>query len=335
MLKKVVATFRAQEWWSYKLPPILGIAYATSWMADSSLVDHLETYGVLLLATVVSAIYVSSINDLCDIKIDLAAGKKNRLAGWKPWQRALWMVVILILGGLIGLFLLPRGWTVVFYLLIWLVFTLYSVPPFRFKERPLLGIMCDGLGAHGFASLFMVAGISAVSRLEVWNGWWWGVLLWSFCVGLRGILWHQFLDRPNDILTNTTTFAVRVEPSAFLPTERLLFLIELVGLGLMISYFNSFWTWIMLVLYILLVAIRYWMYEQKPILIINHHRGSNQVLMIDYYQLFFPWTMLLLACMQYEGSWIVALLHLLLFPTKILAILKDGKHLIKKLTKAQ
>jgi 4-hydroxybenzoate polyprenyltransferase len=329
LLRKIFATFRAHEWWSYKIPPVFAIGYATSYLAGVPLSNHILYYGLFLIASILAAIYVSSINDYFDIDIDLAAGKRNRLAAWKPNHRRWWLIVLLFMGAVFSYFFIPKDWSLVFYGLIWFVFTLYSMPPFRLKERSVWGVWCDALGAHGFATLFMLSAIASLSDYPTWNHWWWGVFIWAFSVGLRGILWHQYLDRHNDLATGTRTFAVGMPPHQFKSIERGIVVFELGGLGVMLYTLNHLIIWIFAGLYVLLVYMRYRMYHQKPIWIINYHGGGNQVLMIDYYQVFLPWSILILSMSKDSTAWMVALLHFILFPTKFIAIGKDSYHFIK------
>src|SRR5690606_5871512 len=95
---KVVKAIRAAEWWEYKLPPILAIAYATSLFSDVPLYELTPFYLFYLASLVVGAIYVSFINDITDIDADLAAGKWNRMVGIPAKWRWLFPIGCVIIG---------------------------------------------------------------------------------------------------------------------------------------------------------------------------------------------------------------------------------------------
>jgi 4-hydroxybenzoate polyprenyltransferase len=335
LLKKLYASFRAHEWWSYKIPPVLAIGYATVWLSGGQLWDYLPNFGVFLVAATLAAIYVSTINDYFDISIDLAAGKKNRLASWTPAARLMWIAVIFLLAAVMVYFFIPRDWSLFSYVMIGLVFTLYSMPPFRLKERALWGVLCDALGAHGFATLFLVAYISSIADIPSWTAWWWSVWIWAICVGLRGILWHQYSDRMHDLATKTQTLAVKIPPAQFITWEVIIAVIEIVSLAFLLSYLNHYFVYVGLIGYFILVWLRFKLYGQFPIWIINHRNRGNQVWMIDYYQVILPWTILGVAISQNPQNAWIALIHFLLFPTKVLAIGKDVFYFLRKITKAQ
>lgn len=89
---------RASEWWEYKLPPVLAIAYATAQRAESNLYQLAPRFCILLLGIVIGAAYVSIINDITDIKEDLASGKQNRLSSLSPQFRIVLVLLPLTAG---------------------------------------------------------------------------------------------------------------------------------------------------------------------------------------------------------------------------------------------
>jgi 4-hydroxybenzoate polyprenyltransferase len=78
---------RADEWWGYKLSPLLGIAYATTVVANVSLQQSINHILFLLLSLIIGAAYVSVINDVTDAKEDMAVGKANYMLKYPPYLR--------------------------------------------------------------------------------------------------------------------------------------------------------------------------------------------------------------------------------------------------------
>lgn len=314
---------RAPEWWGFKLPPLLAVAYATALLAGGSLYQMAPLFLFFLGSLAIGAVYVSVVNDLTDIQEDLAVGKKNRMANLSAWPRALILTGCLGIGVVFGCFMWPDLLTVILYVMAWIAFSLYSVPPFRFKERGLLGVICDASGAHLFPSLLMVSGISYAMGVEI-DYYWFGLVgIWALTFGCRGILWHQFLDRENDIKTNVTTFATRTNPEKFKSIAVVLFSVELVALIGMLIHLNRLVAWVLLVLYVVLVVIRYKRYANIPIILITPVNRHSQVLMIDYYQAFFPLGLLFSASVDQSLAWIILLIHTALFPVNIIIPLRD------------
>ena len=87
--------------------------------------------------------------------------------------------------------------SLIFYLAAYLAFSLYSISPFRFKNRGVLGVIADASGAHLFPSLFVASSMMHNMHISIDPYWLVIVGVWSFAYGLRGILWHQFWDREN------------------------------------------------------------------------------------------------------------------------------------------
>ncbi|WP_316839574.1 UbiA family prenyltransferase [Pedobacter gandavensis] len=304
---------RSQEWWSYKLPPLLAIGYATALMSEVPLYQVAFQLLFLLSALIVGAIYVSVINDITDLEEDLASGKSNRIEKVPPKLRWLIPVACLLLGLMFGYLLYPDLLSCVLYLLSWIVFSLYSIKPIRLKNRGFWGVLADATGSHLFTSLLMVASISYVTHQEINLVWFIAVAGWSLCYGLRGILWHQFSDRENDLKVNLNTYASHILPADFKKYAILIMTLECSCLLLMLYELQSAYALIFLVLYFTLVLGRYLLYHTQLILILFNKEKPFQILMADYYQVFFPMALLLAAVQLNPKNLIILLIHALLF----------------------
>lgn len=320
---KAFNLIRAPEWWGFKLPPLLAVGYASALLSGGELYQMAPLFLFFLGSLAIGAVYVSIVNDMTDIAEDMAVGKKNRVAKLSPWLRGSWVAGCLAIGGVFGYFMWPDRLTVALYSLAWVAFSLYSIPPFRFKERGIFGVICDASGAHFFPSLFMVSGIYYGAGAEIDYYWMTLIGVWALAFGCRGILWHQFIDRENDLQTNLTTFATKVNPAKFKPIAVMLFLVELLAFTGVLMRIDLIAAWVALLLYVILVAIRYARYSNIPIILITPHDKHSQVLMIDYYQTFFPLSLLVFAGFNQPFAWIVLIVHIVLFPTNIIIPLKD------------
>jgi 4-hydroxybenzoate polyprenyltransferase len=200
---------RASEWWDHKLAPILATAYATACVLHERLLPAAPDLALALLALACGGAYVSLLNDVTDVEVDRAAGKRNRAAGRRARTLGL-------LAASIG-----AGWAIVllrwhddqrlliFYAGAWLAFTLYSLPPIRLKARGLPGALADGAGAHLFPHLFVAAVVFARSEPSGHQAWFVLVGVWAAALGLRGALVHQLRDLAADRAAGVATFAAR------------------------------------------------------------------------------------------------------------------------------
>ncbi len=303
--------------------PLLAISYATMQVAQVPLEKIIFKLIFSLVAVVIGAIYVSVINDLTDIEEDKVADKTNRLSSVAPINRVLIVICCLSAGVACGFFIYPDHLSLFYYLMAWVVFTLYSVPPFRLKKRGVWGLLCDAMGAHLFPTLFIVSFLTESSQSTVSIWWYCAVGVWSLAYGLRGILWHQFYDRRNDLKSGTTTFASSRDPERFKPQESIIFMVEMLALLYVFIGTINIWTVSSLFLYIVLVLIRTLSFHHKVCLIITPAGIPHQILMNDFYLVFFPLSILFTAATSERYGWIVLCCHLLFFPRKTTLVIYD------------
>ena len=159
-----------------------------------------------LFSTVMTA-FGYLVNDLSDIELDRAQGKRNAFQNTSRKQALLILLAVLAVGSLLGFPFLSRPG----FLLLWLVWvmaaSLYSLPPLRLKERGLPGLLATVAAQQTLpaALLFIVFG-QLVS---------WGALILVAYATVRGFssdISHQLRDRPTDSRANSGTFAVRHSP---------------------------------------------------------------------------------------------------------------------------
>ncbi|MEI6948696.1 UbiA family prenyltransferase [Paraflavisolibacter sp. H34] len=330
-LAKALAAARSHEWWGYKLPPLLAIGYATALKNGASLLQVGPWLLLSLAAVAIGAVYVSLINDITDIEEDRACGKHNRMAGVAPGLRWIFPVLCLLAGAAFIFFLLlPDTLSALLYTLPWISFSLYSLPPFRFKTRGFWGVMADAGGSHLFISLFMVARISQVAGRPVDWLWFGAVGAWALLHGLRGILWHQFHDRNHDLQSGTRTFACRIDPAAFRKPSLLLMALEAVALVLLLYCIDLPLPEVFLLAYIVLALVRQKKMRQTVVALLSPASGPYQIFLLEYYSLFLPLALLASAVVVHTTDWRVGALHLLLFPQQALLVLRDLAQLAKR-----
>lgn len=79
----------------------------------------------------------------------------------------------------------------------------YSLPPIRFKERGIWGVVVGALTQR--PALFLVW----VAAIDAWNAYALALACWLFFGGVAGMLGHQVLDRVHDLTGRVRTFVFR------------------------------------------------------------------------------------------------------------------------------
>ncbi len=151
-----------------------------------------------------------ALNDIIDYDADLKNKKRNLFINTSKIQSTLF-VITFILFAIFPWFYLPFTTVTVFFLIIeFVLFFLYAFPPFRLKEKGILGVLADALYAQVIPNLLAVYTFLKLSETLKLNY----IFLilfsvWLLLVGIRNILKHQIEDCENDIRTNTNTFVTK------------------------------------------------------------------------------------------------------------------------------
>jgi 4-hydroxybenzoate polyprenyltransferase len=320
---------RYSEWYESKLIPLLAIGYLVIYINNYTLENTIPRLLFLMFSIIVGAVYVSVVNDFSDIKEDLAVGKKNMMQNMSAWQTALIFTVLCLLGLYCGYVIYPDKLALLFYALAWIVFSLYSLYPFRLKERGIWGVFADASGANMFPSLVIMCNLYYISGNHINAAWVITTALWAFLVGLRGILYHQFKDRDNDIAANIKTFTSNISPEKFKTAEIIIFIAELVCFFIIIHTIINMWLLLLMFAYIILVLLRKKQFGTKAIIILERGEDYRILTIYDFYQVFFPLFILFnIAIRQHYGWWLLGF-HIALFPLPIYFILRDGVEILK------
>lgn len=313
---------RASEWWDYKLVPILSAFYATAVLLRVPLLSIATTAVVILLAMVPGAAYVSVINDVTDRDEDLAAGKRNRMAGKSPLTIALLIVATTAFGFVFSWLWRGDRLLVACYLAAWLAFSLYSLPPFRLKARGLLGVVCDASGAHLFPTTVAAILTFRAAHRAIDPRWLAALAAWSFAYGLRGILWHQLTDRDADRSAGVHTLAERHDPRVVARLGAwVAFPLELLAFATLLWLLRSLWPLLFLAVHLFLMRRRMSWWQMQAVVVVP--KPHYFIVLHEYYDVFFPLALLVDAAVRNPLDAIVLAVHLLLFPARPLSTAKD------------
>lgn len=311
----LLKTIRANEWWGYKFPPILLIVYLAALQSNQPSVNVYVLFGFILLSLTVGAIYVSILNDITDIEEDYKAGKNNRMANYSSVGRSLFLLASLALMGVFCIPLLKHTEALLYYLIAYLCFTLYSAKPFRFKHRGLPGIFADASGSQLFPTLYVASASwfyldiqeDLISFLSI------GV--WSLSFGLRGILYHQFNDKENDKQSGINTLPQIMTPKQTLVIEILIATLEVSALCTFMILQVPLASGIAFTIYALFLIRLY--KHGVQLVFINRTSERYTFLMSELYQVILPLVLLVLCVIKSLAFLPLFGIHLLLFGDSI------------------
>ena len=314
-----VHRLRLRNPWNYKAPLLIAFTYLTVAVCDvaasTALVGMLASLGTI--AGIAGVAYF--LNDFGDMRQDLAAGKDNAVAAMSPTQR------VSILAGFLALALLP--WTLLpltstGLLLLgveFVLFLLYCMPPFRFKERGWLGAITDSLYAHALPAVLAMITFAAMASplppiakpsLEMLLA---TVFAWQAALGLRNIVLHQLIDYPNDVVGGNRTLAVSLGPVAMHTVlARVLVPLELLAFGAFAVVVAPVLPWVLPAcgLHAIFATLR------LRGLRLAQPRTLRDVLYVyadNFYADWLPLLILFAMLLQSPSYWPLAVLHLLVF----------------------
>ena len=317
---KFFKVIRAAEWWDYKLPPILAAAYLVLSASHASPESTAPLLIFVVLSLIAGAIYVSIINDMTDIREDMAAGKPNRMEGYGIFTRIVFLATVLSAAFVFCWYMRHHTLSLLLYGGAYVMFTLYSVPPFRLKERKGWGVLADAAGSQLLPTLYTAVISSAYLGYALSNDKFLALGLWSLAFGLRGILWHQFHDLHNDARSGVNTWARQASARTVRLTGYILIVTELCSLAWMLFSFGQYMCFAALGIYLLYV-----MYIRKngtEIMLFRYTRPDYCIFMSEYYQLFLPLTVLVSLTIGNSTFVYLLMLHAAVFHMGIIRVLK-------------
>ncbi len=293
---------RAQEWWHYKFPVALGVIYSLAWSQGITSDKLILPTLLILMAGSALAIFASVFNDFIDMDQDRQAGKTTRLMKLSRGKRRLVVSLSFLLNAYVAYLLSNLTGAFVIFMSIWALYTAYSLPPVRLKERGALGVLTIALGEHLLASLLAIYILVGLVNVQVPAFWLGAVLVWALCFGCRGIIWHQLDDLENDLKSQCSTFCVNIgfDRLKFL-AERVLFPIEIIAYSvILLSNFNGL-SIILLSIYGITEYLRN-RFSQANVIIASPAPNARFV-MFEYYQLYFPLSFLF-AGLAYDAGFV-------------------------------
>ncbi len=336
---QIITTAKAYKWWQYKVPLYMAVVYAILFLENFS-------FGFFQLTSVLLAFLVAIIglaafghffNDCFDIQQDALVNKYNVAQQFTSTNRGLILAALLFLAAIPWWYLPFNYYNSFFLLLQTLLLIIYSLPPIRFKEKGILGIITDALYGYTVPMLITIfTFIFFIENKAVENYEQVGIifLTWSFLAGCRGILFHQIQDAKNDAAANVNTFVLKYGLSRTTNYLKIITLVE----GICFLYLLANYSLVLLACFCIYVLwrafqIRFmWSERFNPIYEKNRItfvRIYGYLYLNDFYE---KWLGVILLIMMsfYEPTMLFILIgHSILFPNGLLAFFqKDFRDIL-------
>lgn len=325
---------RGNDWWFYKIPPLLAIAYAEILIQDAPPQQSIITLMALLVSMFFVAAYGHVVNDIFDIEVDLKAGKQNRMAPLSRGQRILLSLGLAIAGAVPWLFIGFNSASAILLASIYTLLTIYPAPPLRLKERYIWGAVADAATVHAIPTLLIATVFSSLMATPQSGNYSLAIIAtaWAFGVGVRGILLHQIWDRENDLKSGVKTLATKfgvaslriwinyiVFPLEAILSGRLVLLISQ-SVPLLLVPFTVY-------LLLLFFSTAYDNFDPSP-------SEKSYVVLHDFYEVWLPLGLLTLLSFRQPVFLIILVLHTILFYSAIKQrLLVLARSLVLKLEK--
>ena len=307
---------RLSKPWKYKAPLLMAVPYFVYTLSMEYNRDALS-YVFLSITTIVGiAGFGYLTNDLGDLEKDKLSGKENALINLSSISIVSLFAIFLIMA--LGPWLIfPTTW-ISFFLLAaeLLLFTVYAFPPFRLKEKGIVGVFTDALYAHVLPAILAAYTFGLITNVQdkIILKFLIFYCLWQGFLGLRNIIMHQEKDLETDLISGTKTFVGKLDAQRTTKIIHTLVALEVTFFILFgVQYLNE--ALIILIGFLFFVGWRWWNIYNR----ITKQVGTTDYFYINYYldEYYIQWMpVLLLVALSTNGMtyFKILLLHLVIFP---------------------
>jgi len=201
-LQNIDKLIRWNEWYDSKIPLFFIVFY------HLCLIEGIPTRQVVprfAFVTGYACFYLAFgyfINDYFDRESDRKAGKQKII---NSLSEPIAVILLFLLGiaGFITSLLMQSNFELAILLSVITYFfaIFYSMPPIRFKERGVWGLLVSSVAQRSFPSLLVFCAFNHFN-LDTWL-----FFLFLGFMGIRWILVHQLIDLQNDLKAGIMTFA--------------------------------------------------------------------------------------------------------------------------------
>lgn len=309
--------FRMNEYWSHIFTPILLFLYI-SWFNATRAVNYLEEFVILLSLSIFTAVGGYLINDFSDVEDDKKVGKQNFLLNKPIFFFPLSLLLCIVSLGFVSLYCykqIPTKAVTILMLLIFnfILFIVYSLPPFRLKRFHHLAIALDA--TYSGTIFYLMAFLIPVEH------WQYHTYISIFLIFLFGLLrggrnyaYHAVHDEVNDRLVGVENLSFIIGAKRLLRIVNLFYPFEMACIVGIILLNNIPITIFVLALFLFFCFFVLWWRNQNGKVIFTYN---------DLYDTWLPFLLVTGLVLYKKAPYEILILHVLLFPMLLLKIKND------------
>lgn len=310
---------RVNDAWRYKVPVLITVPYWVIYHYQTPFLPALFFIALSFTTIIGIAAYAYTLNDWSDIEKDAAAGKPNAMAALSNSNRVILLAAFFALAVTPWFFFPYTPLTIGLLILELVLFALYSFPPFRLKEKPILGILTDTSYAHVLPCLLAALTFQAIAHKYYHQkidffflSFGTFLCFWQVSLGIRNILLHQQQDYYNDLQSATVTFATSY-PKLANGTLKLMLVAEVIGFIALTDSLGKLMIGIGIAFALHLATV----YVNNKQLHFGTLRQNAYILLDDFYYKWLALPVLVYLCISDIRFVVLLALHILLFDNAI------------------
>jgi 4-hydroxybenzoate polyprenyltransferase len=336
----LIKTLRTNFWLKSLIPVVVGNLYIWMFLFQIPLnLDWARFLFLFLSSSLGFATLGYFINDYFDVQNDALSGKVNYIGSLNPTKQISILFSCLFVAVFPWFFLEVNLIIILLLVFQTFLYLIYSVPPFRLKQKPFLSNIADAAYAYAIPLLIAFFAVKLKAKLNEIHS----VLIVLFflnymVVGYRNLLTHQFQDIEYDNIGGIQTTASFLGIGSLKYVFFILLFLEFVLLMGVLYFLQSF------PLNFILLLISVGIYLNGFYEFVIEKRLNVKILKIglfsnSIYQFYFPFAVLVLLTIQVDKIWfLVVLVHLFVFSDWITlkkrfapnSIIKDFWHKVIK-----
>jgi colanic acid/amylovoran biosynthesis glycosyltransferase len=299
--------------WRYKVPLLISFCYFLILVGNVYSVDAYLSFFAAIATTIGFMGFGYFTNDLADRKKDALAGKSNGTAQLSGAAVSFLALTFLAIAILPWLYLPLDRISIICIVVELMLFVLYAFPPFRFKEKGILGVITDALYAHVVPGFLASWTFFLVGNQSYENFWMYAITLlsWQFFSGVRNIVSHHYKDFENDHASSTRTFATQIgKERIYRLMKGLLIPLEVVS-ALVFLYVVQLEIDVLYIAFIGFMVLALWDFKNGEAETRVKH--FTNTFLDRFYIHWFPYIVLFTLAFRLNDFWLMLVTHLIFF----------------------
>lgn len=309
MKSLIIRSLRIQFWWQSKIGFLLSLIYLLLFLYNISFSNAIAPLILFLCTSIGFGAVGYYINDYFDIVPDAIGAKNNWVSKYRFKHHFIVQLFSAMLIVAPWIWLPLDKYSALYMCMEVALFFLYAAPPFRWKERGVLGIVVDSLYAYTVPFLLAEHTFALVSNHASLLLIFAPINLWLLIVGIRNIIIHQKKDLLSDQLSHTQTWVREKATTEITSTLNTLRTLETISYVILCGIIGS----ISLHLGITIMVIFF-----AYLIVVSWSKSNSDFHLNYFYEYFFPFIVLLYLSFRDGNYCFLLIIHALLFGRRFL-----------------